>query len=268
MRAKKAYGQHFLHDGSVLRAIVDALDAQPDERIVEIGPGTGRLTRKLVEAVGADRLVCVERDRDMITHLATYVPEVEVVRGDATQISWEALTGPAPALAVGNLPYNAATPIYFSLLESRHLFRRLVLMFQKEVADRLLAQPGTKRYGPPSVLTTLLSDARRVRNVPPSSFRPRPRVDSAVISVDPLEHARFGVQPAEIAPLQQFVRALFQQRRKTIANNLRAEVGPRAVADLEATGIAPSARPETVPPEALVQLWRRVVSHQYDSPNA
>ena len=260
MRAKKSLGQHFLHDGGVLAAIADALELRPEEQILEIGPGTGRLTRALVARAGAERVVCVERDRDMVAHLAANHPDVRVVPGDAVGFPFEQLIGDGPAVVAANLPYNAAAQIYFHLLlEHRHRFRRMVLMFQKEVADRLVAVPGSKRFGPPSVVTTLLADAARVLRVPPRAFRPPPRVESAVIRVDPLATPRFGVQPAEVEDLHALVTALFRQRRKTILNNLKDVLGDRAGEALSAAGVDPQARSEALPVEQLVRLWRHVV---------
>ncbi|MFT5431641.1 MAG: 16S rRNA (adenine1518-N6/adenine1519-N6)-dimethyltransferase, partial [Myxococcota bacterium] len=123
MRRKKALGQHFLHDPSVLRGICDALEVAPDEQIIEIGPGTGRLTRKLAERFGAERVVCVERDPDMIAHLAEKLPDVRVEFGDATRYPFDELVN-GPAVVCGNLPYNVSTGIYFHLLLEHHqLFR-------------------------------------------------------------------------------------------------------------------------------------------------
>ncbi len=261
MRAKKSLGQHFLHDLSVLRGIVRALDPRDDERIVEIGPGTGKLSRALLDAVGPERLVCIERDRDMIDHLARKLPELDVRAGDATGFAFEELLD-GPAAVCGNLPYNVGTEIYFHLLERhRARFRRFVLMFQKEVAVRLVAAPGSKQYGPPSVTTTLLADARLVMTVKPGAFRPPPKVDSAVIAVDPLAAPRFDVAADEVEAFTKFVRSLFLQRRKTVANNLKRVVGAdRAAAALAEAGIESRLRPEVLSCEQLVKLWRAVLT--------
>ncbi len=134
-------------------------------------------------------------------------------------------------------------------------------MFQREVAQRLLATHGSKRFGPPNVLTTLLSDASKVTHVPPSAFRPQPRVDSTVIQVDPLPSPRFGVGEDEVPSLQAFLKAAFKQRRKTISNNLKAEYGPECVEAISAAGVNQSARAEALPVESLVTLWRLVVGN-------
>ena len=258
MRAKKSFGQHFLHSVGVLAHIVDALDASEDETIFEIGPGTGQLTRRLISAFGAKRVKCIEKDRDMVAHLKQHLPDVTVIQEDAVRTTWaEHVTG--PSVVVGNLPYNASSQIYFNLLLShRHLFRRMVFMFQKEVADRFVASEGTKVYGPPSVLTWLLADAHRTMVVKPGAFRPPPKVDSAIVQIDLLRDPRRDVG-ASIDAFNGFVHGLFQQRRKTIQNNLKRMYGPEALACLDEIGIARSARSETVCPELLVDLWRCVI---------
>ena len=261
MRAKKSFGQHFLHSPGVLSHIVQVLDPAEDELVIEIGPGTGQLTRQLVARVGSSRVVCLEKDRDMVAHLSDKLPDVRVIQGDATRTEWSNHVN-CPAVVVGNLPYNVSAPIYFHLLmTARHVFRRMVLMFQKEVADRFVASPGNKTFGPPSVLTWLLADAHRTMVVRPGAFRPPPKVDSAIILVDPLPSPRRDVGD-DIDAFNRFVHGLFQQRRKTIQNNLKRMYGPEALSCLDDVGIERSARSEVVPPDMLVDLWRRVIDLQ------
>ncbi len=255
---KKSLGQHFLHDIRVLRAIAGALELRDGEHVYEIGPGTGKLSKVLVEGAGHDRVACLELDRRMVEHLAQKDPALRVIEGDAKTFDWGAeVTG--DAVVCGNLPYNVSAPIYFHLLlQHRARFRRMVLMFQKEVALRLVAAPGSKRYGPPSVITALLARTRKLMTVKPRSFRPPPRVDSAVIVVDPLPAPRFGVNVDEVSAVNDFVHALFKQRRKIIANNLKAVVDDPLPA-LEAVGLDPRVRAEAVPVQSLVELWRAVL---------
>ena len=263
MRRKKSLGQHFLHDPGVLGAIVRGLEWREGELVCEIGPGTGRLTARLRETVGVERLVCVERDRDMIAHLSAKLPDVQVLSGDATRFPWETLVpdGAQPGLVCGNLPYNVSAPIYFHLLLAhRRRFRTLVLMFQREVAERIVAGPGSKKYGPPSVLTHILADASRLMVVKPRSFRPPPRVDSAVIRVWPLRAPRYDIGEEEVAAFGDFVHAAFRQRRKTIFNNLRELLDKeRAGEALASAELDPRARAEALAPQSLVRLWRCVL---------
>jgi len=262
MRAKKSFGQHFLHDRKILHRIVDAMAAQPDERLIEIGPGTGQLTRVVAERLGVERLVCIEQDRDMVAHLATKLPELQVIQADAMRYDWDTLVPSeqrGKAVIFGNLPYNVSTQIYFHLLFGhRTTFRTMVFMFQKEVASRILSGHGSKAYGPPSVMTHLLTDSRLVTNVPPSAFRPPPKVNSAVIQIQPLETPRYGLNEADISQINTFIHALFRQRRKTIRNNLKPVAGERTEDVLATCGVEQRARAETLPPQTLVQLWRTV----------
>lgn len=261
MRAKKSFGQNFLHDDSVIHAIVSGLNPKANELVCEIGPGTGRLTKRLVETVPIEHLVCIEADRDMVQHINAKWPALRVDLADAANYPWEQLEFDGrDAVVVGNLPYNASTAIYFHLLlNHRHRFRRMVFMFQREVADRLRADAGSKIYGPPSVITHLLTAVTLVVKVPPAAFRPQPKVNSAVLAFEPLNQPKFGVHTEEITDFNDFLHAIFRQRRKTVANNLKPLVGQKRNNILIDTGIDPSARAETLPPELLVALWRNVL---------
>jgi len=262
MRAKKSYGQHFLHDRQIAHRIIDALHVTDEDLICEVGPGTGKLTTVLLNRFEATRVVCVEHDRDMVAHLHEKFPELRVLQGDAVHFDWETLVPDAQAgraVVVGNLPYNVSAPIYFHLLlNHRHRFHHMVLMFQQEVAARLLAEPGTKKYGPPSVITHLLAERSLVAKVPPSAFRPPPKVDSAVVAVQPRSAPLYEVREEDVAHLNQFVHQLFQFRRKTLRNNLKPIVGEDTERILEATKVDGGIRSEKLQPETLVDLWRAV----------
>lgn len=261
MRAKKSFGQNFLHDERVISNIIQGLSPNDNELVCEIGPGTGRLTRRLTQVVPIANLICVEADRDMVQHLQEKLPGINVELADAANYPWERFIPKGQrAVVVGNLPYNASTAIYFHLLlNHRDRFRKMVFMFQREVADRLRAESGSKTYGPPSVITNVLTEVSMVVKVPPEAFRPKPKVNSAVLAFEPLEQPRFGLDNEEIDQFNHFVHAVFQQRRKTINNNLKPIVGESRGDILSATGIDPSARAETLKPELLVALWRNVI---------
>ena len=260
MRAKKSFGQHFLHDQNVLHRIVDALEVQAEEYMVEVGPGTGQLTRVVSERYGHKKLICVERDRDMVAHLALKFPEIHVLEADAMRYPWNTLIPEkehGQAIIFGNLPYNVSTQIYFHLLfEHRAIFKSMVFMFQKEVASRLLSDHGSKSYGPPSVMTHLLTRCSLVTNVAPSAFRPPPKVKSAVIKIQPLPQPRYGLTDEDIPSVNPFIHALFRQRRKTLRNNLKAVAGPHTEDILETCQLDGNVRAETLSPQTLVQLWR------------
>lgn len=256
MRPRKRFGQHFLEPAWV-RKVVERIDPQPDQSIVEIGPGRGALTMPL--AAGAGRMLVIEVDRDLAAALTPRVPEnVHVVTADVLKVDLaDALQrwlgrapGPdVPVRIVGNLPYNISSPILFRLLELAATTQGVVdgvLMLQREVAERLLADPGGKEYGVLSVLTAVHAEVSRLLNLPPGAFRPAPKIHSTVIRL------RFRPSPVPIsspATLTTMVRSVFSQRRKTLANGLAdfaVERGRSAADALVRAGIDPRRRPETL----------------------
>ena len=257
-RAKKSLGQNFLVDRNLQRKIVDALEAGPDDEVLEIGPGQGALTDHLEGTVG--RLVLVELDDDLAASLQDRFAgrrDVTVVHGDVLDVDLEALArDPETLLVIGNIPYNITTPILFRLLE-RPRPRRIVLMVQDDVADRIAAPVGTRAYGALSVGVRSVASVERLFGVGRRSFRPVPRVDSAVIRIDPFKPERTSASEEE--RLRTVVRAAFQWRRKQLGKILRDhpdimvsdQVAREAV---EAAGVALTDRPERVSPEAFVRL--------------
>ena len=219
--ARKRFGQHFLTDGSVLGAIVDAIDPQPGQGLVEIGPGLGALTDPLVQRCG--RLTVIELDRDL-AHRLRRRPELTVIEADVLTVDFAALAqaqaqgqGQAPALrVVGNLPYNISTPILFHLLGAAECIADQHFMLQKEVVQRMAAAPGNKDYGRLSVMLQWRYAIESVLDVPPSAFEPPPRVDSAVVRMLPLP-ARPHVDAALLGEL---VTVAFSQRLKILRNTL------------------------------------------------
>ncbi len=214
-RARKRFGQHFLTDGAVIDAIVDAIDPRPGEALVEIGPGLGAMTDPLVARSG--RLTVIELDRDLVGRLRRR-PELEVIESDVLQVDFAALAlrrGQRLRL-VGNLPYNISTPILFHLLGVATHIVDQHFMLQKEVVARMAAAPGSKDYGRLSVMLQWRYEIESVLDVPPESFDPPPRVDSAVVRMRPL------VAPPNVdaAMLEELVRVAFSQRRKLLRNTL------------------------------------------------
>jgi 16S rRNA (adenine1518-N6/adenine1519-N6)-dimethyltransferase len=257
-RAKKWFGQHFLHERSALERIAALCEAGPGDTVIEIGPGTGNLTEALA-ATTAGKIVAVERDPELLPWLAERLEpgRVEVVQGDATAIDFAPwLSEGRTNVFVGNLPYNAASPIYFRLLEMGERARRLVLMFQLEVAQRIAAEANTSAYGIPSVLTALYGTASLAFKLRPGAFEPPPKVSSAVVVVDLAGTPRLdtGGSPTGFT---RFVRAAFGSRRKTLTNAL-GQAGferPRVEDVLVALGIDPRARAEALTPEALASVF-------------
>lgn len=252
-RPKKKYGQHFLTDGNIIRRILEAAAISPDHHILEIGPGMGALTDHLLEQ--ADLVQVMEIDTDLIETLKNrQVSNLRVHGGDALKLNWRELLDQPPYTLVANLPYNVSTQIVFRLLEHHDLFRRMVLMFQKEVGERLMAQPGTKDYGILSVLCRQWFDIATVVRVKPGCFFPPPKVDSIVVQLRPLETPRVPV--ADDALLKRLVKAAFGQRRKTLRNSLRSANLELDRIDglLQNAGIDPKRRGETLSLEEFACL--------------
>ena len=213
---RKRFGQHFLTDGAIIDAIVQAIAPQPGEPMVEIGPGLAALTQPLVERLG--RLTVIELDRDLAVRLRLHgqldVIESDVLKVNFTQVA-HALAAPKIRV-VGNLPYNISTPILFHLLEHVGAIADQHFMLQKEVVDRMVARPATSDYGRLSVMLQWRYAMENVLFVPPESFDPPPRVDSAVVRMVPRE------TPVALAPklLEELVQVAFSQRRKILRNTL------------------------------------------------
>ena len=214
--ARKRFGQHFLTDGAIIESIVDAIDPQPGDPMVEIGPGLAALTQPLVERLG--RLNVIELDRDLAVRLREHphlnVIESDVLRVDFTQLAAELKV---PKLrVVGNLPYNISSPILFHLLEHVAVVQDQHFMLQKEVIDRMVATPSSGDYSRLSVMLQWRYDMENVLFVPPESFDPPPRVDSAVVRMVPL------AEPPQINVklMEEMVKTAFSQRRKLLRHTL------------------------------------------------
>ena len=247
-RAKRSLGQNFLVDPNLQRKIVEALEPGPEDEVLEIGPGQGALTRHLAPLVR--RLVLVELDDQLAASLQREfapAPHVEVVHSDILDAPLEQLSqDPARLKVIGNIPYNITTPILFSLLERRPRPRAIVLMVQREVADRIVAPPGSKTYGALAVGVQSVADAERVLNVSRNAFRPVPDVESTVVRIIPHDPPRLTVE--DEAALRRLTRAAFGQRRKQFQRILRDAyaLSPDRIAEIEAaTGFRLDARPET-----------------------
>lgn len=267
-RPKRSLGQNFLVDPNIQRKIVDALDVGPDDEVLEIGPGEGALTRHLAGRVR--RLVAVELDDGLAARLVAEYgdrTDVEIVHADILETPLGELTGDVSSLVVvGNIPYNITAPILFHLLE-RPRPREIVLMVQREVADRIGAAPGSKTYGALTVGIRAVADVEPVMNVPRSAFRPVPNVESRVIRIRP----RFPPPLSEgrERELRRLTRAAFAWRRKQFQKTLRDHpdlgLDRDEVACLErATGFNLAERPERFSPAAFVELagWLEERSRQ------
>ncbi|MBB4222481.1 16S rRNA (adenine(1518)-N(6)/adenine(1519)-N(6))-dimethyltransferase RsmA [Variovorax guangxiensis] len=215
--ARKRFGQHFLSDGGIIDSIVREIAPQPGDAMVEIGPGLAALTQPLVERLG--RLTVIELDRDLAKRLREH-PQLDVIESDVLKVDFAELAAKFPAgkplRVVGNLPYNISTPILFHLLGHAHLVADQHFMLQKEVIDRMVASPATSDYSRLSVMLQWRYEMENVLFVPPESFDPPPRVDSAVVRMVPL-----ATPPAvDERRLGEIVQVAFSQRRKLLRHTL------------------------------------------------
>ena len=265
-RARKRFGQHFLHDPNVLDSIVAAVSPNPDDHLVEIGPGRGALTRLLLEA-GHGALDAIEIDRDLVAllrsqpDLNTYprfkVHEVDALEFDFTQLARER---GGKLRVVGNLPYNISTPLLFHLLGQAAVIEDLHIMLQKEVIARMAAQPNEDDYGRLTVMLAPWVTVEHLFDVGPGAFKPPPRVWSAVARLTVRPEPAFAVSP-HFAPI---VAEAFSHRRKTLRNALRNQL---TLEQIESCGLDPGARPETISPQAFNDL-ARTLDGDTSAPNA
>jgi 16S rRNA (adenine1518-N6/adenine1519-N6)-dimethyltransferase len=244
---KRSLGQHFLVDGNILGVIGRLAELEPDDVVLEIGPGLGVLTRFLAERVA--HVHAIELDRSLEPHLRE-IPRAEVRFGDALRLDLGSLD-PAPRKLVANLPYNVATPIVVESLDGLPSLEHWCVMVQREVADRFFAAPETKAYGAVSVLVQLAAERTGFHPVGRTVFRPPPNVDSALVAFRRTE------LPAGFARVKQLVEAAFAHRRKTLPNSLElAGIAPRhrAAAALASIGRRPDVRAEALEPREFVTL--------------
>ena len=250
--ARKKFGQHFLLDLNLTARIARTAGNLSDCTVIEIGPGPGGLTRALLEA-GARRVIAVERDPrcvEAIEELAThYNGRLKVIAADALEVDLTQISD-GPRKIVANLPYNVATPLLIGWLKNIEEYESLTLMFQKEVADRLTAVPGSKTYGRLSVLTGWLCHAQHDFNISRTAFTPPPKVESTVITLTPRPAPAAN---ADWAALEKVTAAAFGQRRKMLRASLKS-----FNLDLESLGIDPTARAETLSVEQFCALARAI----------
>ncbi|MCR6625220.1 MAG: 16S rRNA (adenine(1518)-N(6)/adenine(1519)-N(6))-dimethyltransferase RsmA [Pseudoxanthomonas sp.] len=247
---KKSLGQHFLTDRSYIDKIVMAVNAQPGDRLVEIGPGQGAITFPLLRKHG--ELTAIEFDRDLITPLmeaSEGVGRLTIVHKNVLDVDFGKLAGDGKIRLVGNLPYNLSSPILFHAIEHAPSIHDMVFMLQKEVVDRMAAEPGSKVYGRLSVMLQAYCRVDSLFVVPPGAFRPPPKVDSAVARLVPRDASAIGI--ADHRRFEEVVRAAFGQRRKTLRNALG---GTCSSEQIEAAGLRPDARAEQIEVEGFVRL--------------
>lgn len=258
--AKKSFGQNFLTDGNYINKIVSALDLQPGETVIEIGAGRGALTEKLIES-GAN-VVAVELERDMIAVLRREFAGREnfhLVESDALKVDFSALSTHHQAHStklVANLPYYISTAILQKLIEQREVFGEMILMFQREVVERITAAVGNSERGFLTVLTEAYLDAEKLFDVPPNAFLPAPKVQSAVVRLKP----KRNIEIADDDLFRKIVSEAFRQKRKTILNNLKNSFAD-AEKILAESQIDARRRAETLTLEDWLRLAERVAEN-------
>jgi 16S rRNA (adenine1518-N6/adenine1519-N6)-dimethyltransferase len=261
-RAKRRLSQHFLTDPRLLARIADALAASREDTVLEVGPGPGGLTAALLARAG--RVVAIEKDQDLVPVLRARCPEATIVHADALESDWRALAGPR-FLVAGNIPYNITSPLIDKALQPPRP-ARIVYLVQLEVAERVTAAPGTREYGALSVGVQAVARAERLFTVPAGAFHPRPKVDSAVLRLVPLDDP--AIEDRESAAFRRLVVGLFGFRRKQLVRGLRELTGwptTQVQRVLEVVGIQAKLRPEVLSPELFTRLMRALVDEGWSA---
>jgi 16S rRNA (adenine1518-N6/adenine1519-N6)-dimethyltransferase len=251
-RPNKGLGQNYLIDANILGIITAAAEISPGDRLLEIGPGLGALTEALL-AAGAN-LTAIEKDRAMAAHLRSHFPGLDLQEADVLDVNLNGLFAGGITGIIANLPYSVGSRFIVNALEARPLPEKMVFMVQKEVAERLTAQPGGKTYGPPAIWSQLNYTVKNIKNVSPRCFMPAPRVWSAVVRFDKRD-APLAAVP-DYARFKKLVKLCFTQRRKQIGSNLRKNA-PEFFQSLEKSGMDPAVRPEQIPIEQWAALAAR-----------
>jgi len=251
-KPRKRFGQNFLHDVTVIQRIISVIRPAARQNMVEIGPGEGALTKELLPILG--QLDVVELDRDLIPHLQKTLADkgdLVIHQADALKFDFASLSqGPHQLRVIGNLPYNISTPLLFHLLTTSEAIMDMHFMLQKEVVQRITADPGSKAYGRLTVMINYYCASELLFLVKPESFRPAPKVDSAIVRLVPHKKPPVEVNPQNLSSL---VSKAFAQRRKTLKNNLK---GILEADEIRALGIDPGIRPEQLTLNDFAALTR------------
>ncbi len=253
-RARKRFGQNFLEDEHIIDQILQVIAPNPDDHMLEIGPGMGAITGRLLEQV--NHLNVIELDRDLIPYLIAkfeHTGKLTIHQADALKFDLHELQKTGLRI-VGNLPYNISTPLIFRLLEFAPIIRDMHFMLQKEVVNRLSAGVGDKAYGRLGIMVQYYCEVTPLLEVPPEAFNPPPKVDSGIVRLKPYEQLPYRAN--DMALLRSIVTQAFNQRRKTLRNSLSDYASTE---QLEQAGIDPSLRPEKVSLEDFVRLTNQLV---------
>ena len=264
-RARKRFGQNFLHDAGVIHRILRSIHARPGDHLVEIGPGQGALTEGLLSQAG--RLDAIELDQDLVPLLRQRFggnPSFHLHQGDALKFDFQSLsTTPNSLRIVGNLPYNISTPLIFHLLSHASVIQDMHFMLQKEVVERLAAEPGNGDWGRLSIMVQYHCRVEYLFTVGPEAFDPRPKVESAIVRLVP--HTQLPHPVRDPNQLERVVREAFNQRRKTLRNTLKGLLSAPAI---EAAGVDGSLRPEQLDLAAFTRLADQLTAQSLASPQS
>ncbi|MBN3563759.1 16S rRNA (adenine(1518)-N(6)/adenine(1519)-N(6))-dimethyltransferase RsmA [Aliamphritea spongicola] len=261
-KARKRFGQNFLQDQGIIRRIIRSIAPQEDQHLVEIGPGLGAITEELLPE--CQQLNVVELDRDLIPILRTkffsYADKFNIHEADALKFDFASLhQPPQPLRVVGNLPYNISTPLIFHLLSYAEQIEDMHFMLQKEVVDRLAAQPGESAYGRLGIMAQYYCHVEPLFIVPPEAFDPAPKVDSAIVRLIP--YKKIPHPAKDVDKLEVVVRTAFGQRRKTLRNNLKPLISAE---DIQALDIDPGLRPERLSLQEFIRISDFISTQQSD----
>ena len=255
-KARKRFGQNFLTDSAIIDRIAQAVAPRSEQHLVEIGPGQGALTDALVNS--GCKLDVIELDRDLVPGLLaafSVKPRFKLHSADALKFDYASLLQSAGERLriVGNLPYNISTPLIFKLLENAGIVEDMHFMLQREVVERLAAEPGSKHWGRLGIMAQYHCQIENLFDVAPESFRPQPKVQSAIVRLTPWQESPW--QPCDLAQLGAVVQSAFAQRRKTLRNNLKGIIDSTA---LEALDIDPGARAETLELTQFIDITKAI----------
>ncbi|MEI6895426.1 MAG: 16S rRNA (adenine(1518)-N(6)/adenine(1519)-N(6))-dimethyltransferase RsmA [Colwellia sp.] len=262
-QAKKRFGQNFLHDEAVISDIVDVINPEPGENLVEIGPGLGALTEPVIERAG--EISVVELDRDLahrLRHHPFLAKYLTIYETDALKFDFSQLVSDNKPLRIfGNLPYNISTPLIFHLLTFKDNVKDMHFMLQKEVVERMAAEPDCKAYGRLSIMTQYQCQVFPVMEIGPEAFKPAPKVDSAIVRLIP--HSQIANPVKDINALNTICLAAFNQRRKTIRNSFKKLINET---QLSALNIDANLRPENLTLDDYIKLANFIVDNPPEAP--
>lgn len=254
-RARKRFGQNFLHDNNIIRRIIASIAPKTNDTLIEIGPGMGAITKHLLKAL--DQLTVVEIDRDLIALLTEkFSEQLTIIDADVLTVDFKQFQ-PKPLRIVGNLPYNISTPLLFHLLDSIDDIQDMTFMLQKEVVERICAAPGDNNYGRLSVMIQYHCQTKHCFNVPNTAFQPAPKVESAILQLRPHQQKKYCANDEVL--FAKVVKNAFMHRRKTLANNLKALISAE---QLSALCIDPKQRAEKLNVPQFVTIANAIQQSQ------